>query len=93
MNSFAGDGVKVPEAGRQGLKGAGGTVVGPDKGRKLTKQQEAHNRMVNSVRGVVRWPSGECAQTWDQPRRVNSLYDPNDVTPITWSHGGSGSRE
>lgn len=27
------------------------TVVTPHKGRKLTKSQKAHNRMVNSVRG------------------------------------------
>jgi hypothetical protein len=22
---------------------------------------------------------GQCAQTWDRPRRVKSLYDPNEV--------------
>jgi len=35
----------------KGYQGAGGTVVVPHKGRKLTKTQKAHNRMVNSVRG------------------------------------------
>lgn len=32
-------------------QGAGGSVVVPHKGRKLTKAQKVHNRMVNSVRG------------------------------------------
>ncbi|BCB86995.1 transposase family protein [Phytohabitans suffuscus] len=35
----------------KGYQGAGGTLVVPHKGRKLTKAQKAHNRMVNSVRG------------------------------------------
>jgi hypothetical protein len=35
----------------KGSQGAGGTVTTPHKGRKLTKAQKAHNRMVNSVRG------------------------------------------
>lgn len=35
----------------KGYQGAGGTVVSPHKGRKLTRTQKAHNRMVNSVRG------------------------------------------
>jgi DDE superfamily endonuclease/Helix-turn-helix of DDE superfamily endonuclease len=35
----------------KGYQGAGGTVTTPHKGRKLTKTQKAHNRMVNSVRG------------------------------------------
>jgi hypothetical protein len=35
----------------KGYQGAGGTVTSPHKGRKLTKAQQAHNRMVNSVRG------------------------------------------
>jgi hypothetical protein len=35
----------------KGFQGAGGTVTTPHKGRKLTKAQKAHNRMVNSVRG------------------------------------------
>lgn len=35
----------------KGYQGAGGTVTSPHKGRKLTKTQQAHNRMVNSVRG------------------------------------------
>lgn len=35
----------------KGYQGAGGTVTTPHKGRRLTKTQKAHNRMVNSVRG------------------------------------------
>jgi hypothetical protein len=35
----------------KGYQGAGGTVTVPYKGRKLTPEQKAHNRMVNSVRG------------------------------------------
>jgi hypothetical protein len=35
----------------KGYQGAGGTITVPYKGRKLTNQQKAHNRMVNSVRG------------------------------------------
>jgi hypothetical protein len=35
----------------KGYQGAGGTVTTPHKGRKLTKEQKAHNCMVNSVRG------------------------------------------
>ncbi|BCB83517.1 transposase family protein [Phytohabitans suffuscus] len=35
----------------KGFQGAGGTVTSPHKGRKLTKDQKTHNRMVNSVRG------------------------------------------
>jgi hypothetical protein len=35
----------------KGYQGAGGTVTSPHKDRKLTKAQQAHNRMVNSVRG------------------------------------------
>ena len=35
----------------KGYQGAGGTVTTPYKGRRLTKAQKAHNRMVNSVRG------------------------------------------
>jgi hypothetical protein len=35
----------------KGYQGAGGTVASPHKGRKLTKDQAAYNRMVNSVRG------------------------------------------
>lgn len=34
----------------KGYQGAGGTVTGPHKGRKLTREQEAHNRMVHSLR-------------------------------------------
>jgi DDE superfamily endonuclease/Helix-turn-helix of DDE superfamily endonuclease len=34
----------------KGYQGAGAATTGPHKGRKLTKQQQAHNRMVNSVR-------------------------------------------
>jgi len=37
--------------GDKGYQGAGGTVVTPHKGRKLTRAQKAHNRMVNTVRG------------------------------------------
>ncbi len=39
----------------KGYQGAGGTMVTPHKGRKLSKVQRAHNRMVNSIRGP-----GEC---------------------------------
>lgn len=35
----------------KGYQGAGGTLISPHKGRKLTKTQRAHNRMVNSIRG------------------------------------------
>jgi hypothetical protein len=35
----------------KGYQGAGGTVATPHKGRKLTREQKAHNRMVNSTRG------------------------------------------
>jgi hypothetical protein len=35
----------------KGYQGAGGTVTVPSKGRKPTREQKAHNRMVNSVRG------------------------------------------
>lgn len=41
---------EVELLGDKGYQGAGGTVVTPHKGRKLTKVQKAHNRMVNSVR-------------------------------------------
>jgi hypothetical protein len=36
----------------KGYQGAGGTVVTPHKGRRLTREQKAHNRMVNSTRGL-----------------------------------------
>jgi hypothetical protein len=35
----------------KGYQDAGGMVTTPYKGRKLTREQKAHNRMVNSVRG------------------------------------------
>ena len=35
----------------KGYQGAGGTVATPHKGRNLTREQKAHNRMVNSTRG------------------------------------------
>jgi hypothetical protein len=35
----------------KGYQGVAGSVASPHKGRKLTKQQKAHNRMVNSLRG------------------------------------------
>lgn len=35
----------------KGYQGGGGTVTTPHKGRQLTKDQKAHNRMVNSLRG------------------------------------------
>jgi hypothetical protein len=35
----------------KGYQGAGGTVTTPYKGRRLTKAQKQHNRMVNSLRG------------------------------------------
>jgi hypothetical protein len=35
----------------KGYQGAGGTVTSPHKGRKLAREQKAHNRMVNSLRG------------------------------------------
>jgi hypothetical protein len=34
----------------KGYQGAGATVSTPHKGRKLTKVQKAHNRMINSLR-------------------------------------------
>jgi DDE superfamily endonuclease/Helix-turn-helix of DDE superfamily endonuclease len=42
---------EVQLLGDKGYQGAGGTVATPHKGRKLTKEQKAHNRMVNSIRG------------------------------------------
>jgi hypothetical protein len=42
---------EVELLGDKGYQGAGGTVTTPHKGRKLTKEQKAHNRMVHSVRG------------------------------------------
>jgi len=35
----------------KGYQGAGATVTSPHKGRNLTAEQKAHNRMVNSLRG------------------------------------------
>jgi DDE superfamily endonuclease len=37
--------------GDKGYQGAGGTLTSPHKGRGLTADQKAHNRMVNSIRG------------------------------------------
>jgi len=42
---------EVELLGDKGYQGAGGTVTTPHKGRKLTRTQRAHNRMVHSVRG------------------------------------------
>lgn len=43
--------LEVELLGDKGYQGAGGTLTSPHKGRKLTKVQKAHNRMVNSLRG------------------------------------------
>jgi DDE superfamily endonuclease/Helix-turn-helix of DDE superfamily endonuclease len=42
---------QVELLGDKGYQGAGGSVTTPHKGRRLTGEQKAHNRMVNSVRG------------------------------------------
>jgi DDE superfamily endonuclease/Helix-turn-helix of DDE superfamily endonuclease len=47
----AADRAHVELLGDKGYQGAGGTVTTPHKGRKLTREQKSHNRMVNSVRG------------------------------------------
>jgi hypothetical protein len=47
----AADRAQVQLLGDKGYQGAGGSVTTPHKGRKLTGEQRAHNRMVNSVRG------------------------------------------
>ena len=41
---------QVELLGDKGYQGAGGTATTPHKGRQLTKVQQAHNRMVNSLR-------------------------------------------
>jgi hypothetical protein len=69
-------------------QGAGGTVTSPHKGRKLTKAQKAHNRMVNSVRGP-----GErgfaTLKAWRILTKVRSCPDVSAASPRPYSPSNS----